>query len=106
MKKFHPRWAKVIIDILTCFPEILHGPLNESIIARALHDQRVNIWAHDIRHYTADRHGKIDDIPYGGGAGMIMMAQPVFSCLDAVKSYRDPLHNPREDLYDPPRQEA
>lgn len=74
---------------------MLRGPLNESIVARALYEQRVDIWAHDIRHYTTDRHGKIDDIPYGGGAGMIMMAQPVFSCLDAIRGYRAPRSDPR-----------
>jgi len=78
----------VIIDILTGFPDLLSGPLNESIIARALYERKVEIWTHDLRHYTTDRHGKIDDIPYGGGAGMIMMAQPVFSCIDAVMKYR------------------
>ncbi len=79
----------MIIDILTGFPELFSGPLNESIIARALHERKVELWAHDIRHYTTDRHGKIDDIPYGGGAGMILMAQPIFSCLDAVHTYRE-----------------
>lgn len=91
----------MIIDILTGFPEILSGPLNESIVARALIEQKVEIWAHDIRHYTSDRHGKIDDIPYGGGAGMIMMAQPIFASLDAVKGYRAPLENPRKILMTP-----
>ena len=78
----------MIIDILTGFPELLSGPLNESIVSRALQEGKVEIWVHDIRHYTTDRHGKIDDIPYGGGAGMIMMAKPIFACLDAVKRYR------------------
>jgi tRNA (guanine37-N1)-methyltransferase len=85
---FPQRWAKVIIDILTGFPELLSGPLNESIVSRALLEDKVEIWVHDLRHYTSDRHGKIDDIPYGGGAGMIMMAQPVFACLDAVTAHR------------------
>lgn len=85
----------MIIDILTAFPELLSGPLNESIIARALADDKVEIWAHDIRHYSTDRHGKIDDVPYGGGAGMIMMAQPIFSCLDHILEYRAPLERPK-----------
>ena len=91
----------MIIDILTGFPEMLSGPLNESIVARALIEQKIEIWAHDIRHYTSDRHGKIDDIPYGGGAGMIMMAQPIFASLDAVKGYRSPHENPRKIFMTP-----
>lgn len=86
---------KVIIDILTGFPELLSGPLNQSIVQKALLSDSVEIWSHHLRHYTTDRHGKIDDIPYGGGAGMIMMAQPVFACLDAVEKYRAPRENPR-----------
>ncbi|MBK6910074.1 MAG: tRNA (guanosine(37)-N1)-methyltransferase TrmD [bacterium] len=78
----------MIIDILTGFPDLLSGPLNESIIARALDDRIVEIWAHDLRHYTTDRHGKIDDLPYGGGAGMILQAQPVFACVDAIRARR------------------
>lgn len=78
----------MIFDFLSGFPEILRGPLNESIISRALQEELIDIWVHDIRHYTADRHGKIDDMPYGGGAGMIMMAQPIIDCLDAVRGYR------------------
>ncbi len=91
----------MIIDILTGFPELLSGPLNESIVARALIEQKVEIWAHDVRHYTSDRHGKIDDIPYGGGAGMIMMAQPIFASLDAVKKYRAPLEKARKIFMTP-----
>lgn len=80
---------------------MLSGPLNESIVARALIEQKVRIWVHDIRHYSSDRHGKIDDIPYGGGAGMIMMAQPIFASLDAVRSYRSSPESPRKIFMTP-----
>lgn len=91
----------MIIDILTGFPELLSGPLNESIVQRALLSDSVEIWVHHLRHYTTDRHGKIDDIPYGGGAGMILMAQPVFACLDAVTLHRAPLDLPRRVFLSP-----
>ncbi|MCC6475688.1 tRNA (guanosine(37)-N1)-methyltransferase TrmD [bacterium] len=78
----------MIIDILSGFPEMFRGPLTESIVQRAVLSDKVKIWVHDLRHFTADRHGKIDDIPYGGGAGMVLMAQPVFACLDSLKKSR------------------
>lgn len=68
---------------------------------RALLSGEVEIWLHQLRHYTTDRHGKIDDVPYGGGAGMIMMAQPVFACLDALSTYRAPLSNPQRIFMSP-----
>lgn len=70
------------IDILTLFPEMF-TPLFKSIIGRAVDAGIVNICATDIRTFSADKHGKCDDEPYGGGAGMVMMAQPIY---DAVKS--------------------
>ncbi|MBK6766886.1 MAG: tRNA (guanosine(37)-N1)-methyltransferase TrmD [bacterium] len=91
----------MVIDILTGFPELLSGPLNESIVQRALAADAVDIWVHHLRHYTTDKHGKIDDIPYGGGAGMILMAQPVFACVDAVMDYRAPMLNPRKIFVSP-----
>ena len=78
----------MIIDILTGFPEIFSGLINSSIIRNGLEMGAVEIWAHDLRHYTSDRHGNIDDSPYGGGAGMVMMAQPVWAALDALSKVR------------------
>lgn len=83
------------IDILTGFTGIFRGPFSESIVSRALSERKVEIWVHDIRHYTHDHHGKIDDIPYGGGAGMVMMAQPIITCLDKIRSYRQSFDPPR-----------
>ncbi|HQP91318.1 MAG TPA: tRNA (guanosine(37)-N1)-methyltransferase TrmD [Candidatus Omnitrophota bacterium] len=72
------------IDVLTIFPSMFGPVLGESIIKRALDASKVWINVHDIRDYTADRHRKVDDRPYGGGAGMVMSPQPIFSCLDSV----------------------
>jgi tRNA (guanine37-N1)-methyltransferase len=79
----------MIIDILTGFPEIFGGLVNSSIVRGALLSDAVEIWAHDLRHYTDDPHGNIDDTPYGGGAGMVLRAQPVFAALDALAKLRN-----------------
>ncbi|HEY3294390.1 MAG TPA: tRNA (guanosine(37)-N1)-methyltransferase TrmD [bacterium] len=76
------------IDILTGFPEIFSGLINSSILRNALLSGAVEIWVHNLRHYTTDRHGNIDDSPYGGGAGMVLMAQPVWAALDHLKTIR------------------
>jgi tRNA (guanine37-N1)-methyltransferase len=79
----------MIIDILTGFPEILSGMVNSSILRNAMLNGVCEIWIHDLRHYTLDRHGKIDDTPYGGGPGMILSAQPIFSCIKSLSKVRD-----------------
>ena len=71
------------VDILTLFPEMF-TPLNESIIGRAKESGKIEINIHDIRLYTENKHKKCDDYPFGGGAGMVMMAQPIASCIDAI----------------------
>ena len=75
------------IDILTLFPEMF-VPLRESIIGRAKDSGKVEIEIIDIRDYTLDKHKKCDDYPFGGGAGMLMMPQPIADAIDAV----DPNH--------------
>jgi tRNA (guanine37-N1)-methyltransferase len=72
------------IDILTLFPEMCMSVLGESIIGRAREAGLVEINCHNIRDYTLSKHGSVDDAPYGGGMGMIMQAQPVYDCFDAV----------------------
>jgi tRNA (guanine37-N1)-methyltransferase len=76
------------IDVVSGLPKILAGPLNESIIRRAQDQKLVEIVVHDLRDYTADKHRTIDDTPYGGGAGMILKAEPVFACIEALKQQR------------------
>ena len=75
------------IDILTLFPEMF-TPLKTSIIGRAVDSGKLELNIHDIRLYTLDKHKKCDDTPFGGGAGMVMMPQPIASAIDAI----DPQH--------------
>jgi len=73
------------IDILTLFPEMFEGILNASILGRARKEKQVVIDVHNIRDYSKDPHKKVDDYGFGGGAGMVLMCQPIF---DAVKDLR------------------
>ena len=76
------------IDIISAVPQVLTGPLEHSIVGRAREDELVTIEIHDLRDFTTDKHLKIDDYPYGGGAGMILSAQPLFDCLEQLHSER------------------
>ena len=73
------------IDILTLFPKIINSYTEESIIKRAQEKKLVRITAHNIRDFSLERHHKVDDRPYGGGAGMVMMALPVLRAVDYIK---------------------
>jgi tRNA (guanine37-N1)-methyltransferase len=74
------------IDVLTLFPEMFDSPLSHSILKRAQDSGVVDIALTNIRDFSADdKHKKVDDKPYGGGPGMVMMAQPVFDCIDHVR---------------------
>jgi tRNA (guanine37-N1)-methyltransferase len=75
----------MIFHILTLFPEMFHGFLNESILKKAQGNGVINIELHNIRDFSKDKHHKVDDTPYGGGAGMVFMPQPVADCIDHVK---------------------
>jgi tRNA (guanine37-N1)-methyltransferase len=70
---------------LTLFPGIFQGPLQESILRRAQEKGLVEIRVHDLRAWTHDRHRTADDIPYGGGSGMVMKPEPVFEAVDALR---------------------
>jgi len=74
------------IDVLTIFPGILTGFLDESLMALVRAQGLVDIRLWDIRAYTDDKHAKIDDRPYGGGPGMVMMPQPVFAAVEAAQA--------------------
>lgn len=78
------------IDILTIFPDMFSGFLESSIIGRARDKGLVDINVINFRDYTLDSHNKVDDTPYGGGAGMVLMIQPIYDCLKAIK--RDDSH--------------
>ena len=84
------------IDILTLFPDMF-APLKESVIGRAVNSGKLEIVITDIRDYTADKHKKCDDTPFGGGAGMVMTAQPIASAITAV----DPDHKARRIFMSP-----
>lgn len=71
-------------DILTLFPEMFTGPLSESIIKRAIQADLISLGLHDIRDYALDKHHTTDDAPYGGGAGMVMKAEPLAAAIRAV----------------------
>jgi len=76
------------IDILTIFPEIFEGPFNHSIIKRAKSKKLVEIHLHNIRDYSNSKHKNVDDYPYGGGSGMVMMIQPIADCIEKLRSER------------------
>lgn len=71
-------------DIMTLFPELVSGILGESIIGRAQKAGHVSVHAHNIRDFANNKHRKVDDTPYGGGFGMLMMAPPVYDCYEHV----------------------
>ena len=76
------------IDILTIHPELLKSPFEHSILQRAIYKKIVEIRLHDIRSYSTDKHKKVDDYQFGGGAGMVMCIQPIADCIDKLKSER------------------
>lgn len=74
------------IDILTLFPSIINSYLDESIIKRAIEKGLVNINVINIRDFSPFKSGQVDDTPYGGGGGMVLMCEPVFKAIDSVKT--------------------
>lgn len=74
------------IDIVSIFPEIARGPLGTSIMGRAVGAGRVRIDFHDLRDYTTDKHRQVDDIPYGGGPGMVMKPEPFFAAVADLRT--------------------
>src|SRR5581483_6836395 len=73
------------IHVLSLFPEYFRGPLSESMLKRAQEKKILNIELIDIRDFSKERFQKVDDRPYGGGPGMVMMAEPVVSAVEHVK---------------------
>lgn len=74
------------IDILTLFPEMFEHSFNSSIIKRAREKNIVEINIHDFRVFSKDKHHKVDDTPYGGGPGMVLCCQPIFDCVNSLKT--------------------
>lgn len=79
------------IDILTIFPEMFTNVISSSIIKRAIEKEIVDIHIHDFRTFSSNKHNKVDDTPYGGGAGMVLSLQPILDCLFAIPNYQKAL---------------
>lgn len=74
------------IDVLTLFPEMFEGPLTESILKRGIDAGKLDVRLHDIRTFSTRKHRQVDDKPYGGGAGMLMMCEPLVAAIESVSS--------------------
>lgn len=79
------------IDVLTLFPNLFTGFLTESIMARAIKNNLVEVNLIDFREHSTSKHKKVDDYPFGGGAGMVLQVQPVYDALTSIKGYEDAL---------------
>lgn len=77
---------KITFEVLTLFPEIIMGYVCESIIGRAIKKGIIDVLVYNIRDFSSGRYRQVDDYPYGGGAGMVMMAEPIFNALESIKS--------------------
>jgi tRNA (guanine37-N1)-methyltransferase len=78
------------IDILTLFPEMFDGPLSASIVQRARDAGVVELVLTNLRDFAKDKYRKVDDAPFGGGAGMVMMCQPMFDAVESIRSQAAP----------------
>ena len=74
------------IDILSLFPHMFQGVFDESIIKRAIDEEKISINIVNFRDYSTDPHNKVDDTPYGGGAGMVLTCQPIFDCVNDLRT--------------------
>lgn len=94
------------IDILTLFPEMFEGPFSQSILKRARVKGEVSINLYNIRDWSTNKHRTVDDYPYGGGAGMVMMVEPVALCIEELRSktpYDEVIYlSPDGELFDQP----
>ncbi len=88
------------IDVLTLFPRMFQGPLTESIIGKAIDRDLLKVDVVNFRDYTDNKHLNVDDYPYGGGAGMLLKAQPIFDAVDAINE-KAPETKKRIILLDP-----
>ena len=77
------------IDIITLFPELLKSPFEVSILKRAIQSRVAEVYFHDLRQYSNSKQNQVDDYPFGGGAGMVMMVEPIDRCIEALKKARN-----------------
>jgi tRNA (guanine37-N1)-methyltransferase len=82
--------APLRFDVLTIFPGMFSGPLDESILKRARDAALIDVRVHDLRQWATDRHRTVDDYPFGGGPGMVMKPEPLFAALDAIQAEAEP----------------
>ena len=75
-------------DIVTIFPRMLEAPLADGVVARAVTAGLIDVKVHDLRDFTTDRHRVVDDVPYGGGPGMVMKPEPFFRAVDSIRRQR------------------
>lgn len=87
------------IDVVTLFPKLLEAPLNESMARQAKLRGIVKIQIHNLRDYALDKHRTCDDKPYGGGAGMVMMIEPIFDCLKVIGKGHRVMVSPRGKVF-------
>lgn len=85
----NPKPTTMRIDIITVLPELLTSPFEASILRRAIEKGLVEIHVHNLRDYTSNRYKQVDDYQFGGGAGMVMMVEPIDKCISALKAERD-----------------
>jgi len=78
-------------DVLTLFPEIFSGYLGQSLLKKGIDAGLLAVHLHDIRRWATDKHQKVDDRPFGGGPGMVMMPAPVVDCVEAVQNLAEPM---------------
>ena len=77
-------------DVLTLFPGVFRGPLDETILRRAIDAGLVEVRLHDLREWATDRHRTVDDYPFGGGPGMVMKPEPIFAAVEAIQPLAEP----------------
>ncbi len=85
-----PPTRTIRFDVLTLFPDLFSGYLSQSLLKLAIQAGLVQVYLWNIRDWTADKHQRVDDRPFGGGPGMVMMAQPVVDCVEAVRAKAEP----------------
>lgn len=76
------------IDIVTIFPKMVEGPLSEGVVGRAIERGLLDVRVHDLRDHTTDRHRVVDDMPFGGGPGMVLKAEPLFKAVAHIRAER------------------
>ena len=78
------------VDVVTIFPKMVRGPLEEGIVGRAITRGLLDVRVHDLRDHTSDRHRVVDDVPFGGGPGMVLKPEPLFRAVDAIRASGEP----------------